>query len=554
VSKVRVLPLGGLGEIGKNMTVVEHDGRIVVVDVGLRFPTPEMVGIDLVLPDFTYLRERAKDIEAIVVTHGHEDHLGALPWVLRELGATQMPPVYGGALTIAMARSKLDEHKLKEVELNEVEDGEELELGPFSLELVHMTHSIPDASAVALGTELGTVLVTGDYKFDQTPVDGPPADVSRLAELGREGVLLLCGDSTNVDRDGFSPSESVVGPHLEETFARCEGRIVVTSFASNIHRVQQVVDAAAALDRKVSLVGRSMRKNVGIGRTLGHIEVPDGMLVGPREINDFPDERVVIISTGSQGEPLSALRRMAYRDHRQVELREGDTVVFSATPIPGNERAVNETIDRLYHIGCDVVTPRDAPVHASGHGYAEEIKLMLNLVKPRYVMPFHGDFKRLRLHAQLAEAVGIAPENTYQGENGLPLEIDERGARFGSPEQSGMIFVDGVEIGEMADVALRDRRMLSADGIFIIVVTIAEQDGRSMADPEVIFRGVPFLDEADELIEEIRSTVEDTIERAAKDRITETDVVQDMLHDDMAKLVYDRLKRRPMVLPVVVEV
>jgi ribonuclease J len=554
VSKVRVLPLGGLGEIGKNMTVVEHDGRIVVVDVGLRFPTPEMVGIDLVLPDFTYLRERAKDIEAIVVTHGHEDHLGALPWVLRELGATQMPPVYGGALTIAMARSKLDEHKLKEVDLNELDDGEELELGPFSLELVHMTHSIPDASAVALGTELGTVLVTGDYKFDQTPVDGPPADVSRLAELGREGVLLLCGDSTNVDRDGFSPSESVVGPHLEEAFARCEGRIVVTSFASNIHRVQQVVDAAAALDRKVSLVGRSMRKNVGIGRTLGHIEVPDGMLVGPREINDFPDERVVIISTGSQGEPLSALRRMAYRDHRQVELREGDTVVFSATPIPGNERAVNETIDRLYHIGCDVVTPRDAPVHASGHGYAEEIKLMLNLVKPRYVMPFHGDFKRLRLHAQLAEAVGIAPENTYQGENGLPLEIDERGARFGSPEQSGMIFVDGVEIGEMADVALRDRRMLSADGIFIIVVTIAEQDGRSMAEPEVIFRGVPFLDEADELIEEIRSTVEDTIERAAKERITETDVVQDMLHDDMAKLVYDRLKRRPMVLPVVVEV
>jgi ribonuclease J len=553
-SKLRVLPLGGLGEIGKNMTVVEQDGRIVIVDVGLRFPTPEMVGIDLVLPDFAYLRERAEDIEAIVITHGHEDHLGALPWVLRDLGDRFNAPVYGGALTMAMARSKLDEHKLRNVELNEIEDGETLELGPFSLELVHMTHSIPDSSAVALGTELGTVLITGDYKFDQTPVDGAPADVSRLAELGREGVLLLCGDSTNVDRDGFSPSESVVGPHLEEVFARCEGRIVVTSFASNIHRVQQVVDAAHALGRKVALVGRSMRKNVGIGRNLGHIEVPEGMLVGPREINDFPDERVVIISTGSQGEPLSALRRMAYRDHRQVELREGDTVVFSATPIPGNERAVNETIDRLYHIGCDVVTPRDAPVHASGHGYAEEIKLMLNLVKPRYVMPFHGDFKRLRLHAQLAEAVGIAPENTYQGENGLPLEIDERGARFGAAEQSGMIFVDGVEIGEMADVALRDRRMLSADGIFIIVVTIAEQDGRSMAEPEVIFRGVPFLDEADELIEEIRSTVEDTIERAAKDRITETDVVQEMLHDDMAKLVYDRLKRRPMVLPVVVEV
>jgi ribonuclease J len=554
VSRVRVLPLGGLGEIGKNMTVVEHDGRIVVVDVGLRFPTPEMVGIDLVLPDFAYLRERAEDIEAIVVTHGHEDHLGALPWVLRELGDQHRPPIYGGPLTIAMARSKLDEHKLKNVELNEVEPGEVLELGPFSMEMIHMTHSIPDASAVALGTELGTVLITGDYKFDQTPVDGPPADVSRLAELGREGVLLLCGDSTNVDRQGFSPSESVVGPHLEEVFARCEGRIVVTSFASNIHRVQQVVDAAAALDRKVALVGRSMRKNVGIGRQLGHIDVPNGLIVGPREINDFPDDRVVIISTGSQGEPLSALRRMAYRDHRQVELREGDTVVFSATPIPGNERAVNETIDRLYHIGCDVITTADAPVHASGHGYAEEIKLMLNLTKPRYVMPFHGDFKRLRLHAQLAQDVGIPAEDTFQGENGLPLDIDERGARFGPPEQAGMIFVDGVEIGDMADVALRDRRMLSADGIFIVVVTIAEQDGHSVADPEVIFRGVPFLDQADELVEEIRATVEDTVERAAKDEIREVDVVQEMLHDDMAKLVYDRLKRRPMVLPVVVEV
>jgi ribonuclease J len=544
-SSLRVLPLGGLGEIGKNMTVVEQDGRIVVVDVGLRFPTPEMVGIDLVLPDFSYLRERAKDIEAIVITHGHEDHLGALPWVLRELGTT--PPVYGGRLTIAMARSKLDEHKLRDSELHEVSPGEAFDLGPFELEMVHMTHSIPDSSAVALGTELGTVLITGDYKFDQTPVDGEPADVSRLAELGREGVLLLCGDSTNVDRPGFSPSESVVGPHLEEVFARCEGRIVVTSFASNIHRVQQVVDAAEALGRKVALVGRSMRKNVGIGRTLGHIEVPDGMLVGPREISDLPDDRVVIISTGSQGEPLSALRRMAYRDHRQVELKGGDTIVFSATPIPGNERAVNETIDRLYHIGCDVITPRDAPVHASGHGYAEEVKLMLNLTKPRYVMPFHGDFKRLRLHAQLAEAVGVDPKDIFQGENGLPLE-------FGKAEQSGMIFVDGVEIGDMADVALRDRRMLSADGIFIVVVTIAEQDGRSVVDPEVIFRGVPFLDQADELLEEIRTTVDTTLARAAKEDIREVDVLQQELHDDLAKLVYDRLKRRPMVLPVVVEV
>jgi ribonuclease J len=553
---LRVLPLGGLGEIGKNMTVVEYDGRIVVVDVGLRFPTPEMVGIDLVLPDFAYLRERAREIEAIVVTHGHEDHLGALPWVLRDLGEHgASPPVYGGPLTLAMARSKLEEHKLKDVELNDVQPGEILELGPFELELVHMTHSIPDASAVALGTDLGKVLITGDYKFDQTPVDGPPADVSRLAELGREGVLLLCGDSTNVDRAGFSPSESVVGPHLQEVFARCEGRIVVTSFASNIHRVQQVMDAAAALARKVVLVGRSMRKNTTIGRALGHIEVPDGLQVGLRELEDFPDEKIVILSTGSQGEPLSALRRMAYRDHPQVQLHEGDTVVFSATPVPGNERAVNETIDRLYHIGCEVVTTREAPVHASGHGYAEEVKLMLNLVKPRYVMPFHGDFKRLRLHAQLAEAVGIAPQDIFQGDNGQPLDFDARGvAQFGPREQAGMVFVDGVEIGDMADVALRDRRMLSADGIFIVVATIAEQDGRSVADPEVIFRGVPFLDEADELVGEIKATVEGSLLRAASDEIREIDLLQQILHDDLAQLVYDRLRRRPMVLPVVVEV
>jgi ribonuclease J len=551
---LRVLPLGGLGEIGKNMTVVEYDGRIVVVDTGLRFPTTDMLGIDLVLPDFTYLRERAEDIEAIVITHGHEDHLGALPWVLRELGDQNAPVVYGGRLTNAMARSKLDEHKLRDAQLEDLESGDEVSLGPFTLELVHMTHSIPDASAVALTTELGTVLLTGDYKFDQTPVDGVPADISRLAELGREGLLLLCGDSTNADRTGFSPSEREVGPHLEEVFARAEGRIIVTSFASNIHRVQQVVDAASALGRKVALVGRSMRKNVNIGRSLGHIEVPDGLLIQPQEVEDWPDHKVVVISTGSQGEPLSALRRMAHNDHRMIKLRRGDTVVFSATPIPGNERAVNETVDRLYHIGCEVITPRDAPVHASGHGYAEELKLMLNLTRPRYVMPIHGDHKRIHLHAQLADAVGIDPDDVFSGENGLPLEINERGARFVEPVQSGMIFVDGVDIGDPADVALRDRRMLSADGIFIVVATVSEQDGKSVAPPEVIFRGVPFIEQADELVEDIRAEVERSLEQAARDGTHEIDLLQQELHDDVAAFVYDRLRRRPMVLPVVVEV
>jgi ribonuclease J len=553
--KLRVLPLGGLGEIGKNMMVLEYDDSIVVVDVGLRFPTAEMLGIDLVLPDFSYLRDRVDDIEAIVITHGHEDHLGALPWVLRDLQKYgELPPVYGSRLTMAMARSKLDEHKLKDVELIDVPTGDEIAAGAFDIELIHMTHSIPDTCAVALTCDVGTVLMTGDYKFDQTPVDGEPADVQRLAELGREGVLLLCGDSTNADRSGFSPSERVVGPHLEEVFSRAEGRIIVTSFASNIHRVQQVIDAAAALDRKVALVGRSMRKNVGIGRSLGHIDVPDGILIQPQEVEDWPDHRVVVISTGSQGEPLSALRRMAHNDHRQIKLRDGDTVVFSATPIPGNERAVNETVDRLYHIGCDVITTADAQIHASGHGYAEELKLMLNLTRPRYVMPVHGDHKRVHLHAQLAEAVGIQPDNIFRGANGLPLEIDERGAKFGDPEQSGMIFVDGVDIGDPADVALRDRRMLSADGIFIVVATISEADGKPVADTEVIFRGVPFVEQAEQLRQEIRDAVERSLTRAKKDGITAVDLLQEELHDDIAAFVYDRLRRRPMVLPVVVEV
>lgn len=551
---VRVLPLGGVGEIGKNMTVVEYDGRIVVIDCGLRFPTAEMMGIDLVLPDFTYLRENVDAIDAIVITHGHEDHLGSLPWVIRDLGEDKIPVVYGGQLTVAMARSKLDEHKLRDVNLEVLPIGDVVEAGPFTLERVHLTHSIPDASGVAIGTPLGTVFFTGDYKFDQTPVIGAPADMSRLAELGREGVLLLCGDSTNADRPGISDSESIVGPHLDRVFGRCDGRIVVTCFASNIHRVQQVVHAAFKHGRKVALVGRSMRKNVNIGRSLGHIDIPEGMLVPPREIDQWADDKIVVISTGSQGEPLSALRRMAYRDHPQVELKEGDTVVFSATPIPGNERAVNETIDRLYHIGCSVVTARDAPIHASGHGYAEEVKMMINLTRPKYVMPVHGDFKRMLIHGELAQAVGVPRENVFRTENGTPLEITAQGAGFGTPVHSGMVFVDGVDIGDVSDVALRDRRMLSADGIFIIVATISEEDGSSVVPPEVIARGVPFLEGNDQFTDDLREAVEDSLDAAAEQQITEVDVLQTHLHDDLAQFIYDRLKRRPMVLPVVVEV
>jgi ribonuclease J len=550
--KLRVLPLGGLGEIGKNMTVVEYDGRIVVVDTGLMFPTAEMLGIDLVLPDFSYLRDRVDDIEAIVLTHGHEDHVGALPYVLREIGYP--PVIYGGLLTVGMVRSKLDEHKLKDAPLKELPAGETVKAGPFELELIHLSHSIPDARGVLLTTELGSMLMTGDYKFDQTPVDGRPADMSRLAELGRDGLMLLCGDSTNADRLGVAPSEASVGPALLETFGSCEGRIIVTSFASNIHRVQQVIDAAEKLDRRVALVGRSMRKNFNIASNLGIASAPSGLFIQPREIEDFPDEKVVVISTGSQGEPLSALRRMANNDHRDVELHSGDTVVFSATPVPGNERAVNETIDRIYKIGASVVTAKDAPIHASGHGWQEELKLMINLTKPQYVLPVHGDHQRLRLHSELAQSVGIPQENIFQGRNGLPLELDESGARFGEEIHAGVIFVDGVDIGEPDDVALRDRREISADGIFIVVATISTDDGSVVADPEVIFRGVAFLDEADGLVEELKDVVEDTLEGAAEANTREVHLIQEDLHDALARLVYERLRRRPMILPVVVEV
>ena len=550
---VRLLPLGGLGEIGKNMTVVEHGGRIVLVDTGLMFPTAEMLGIDLVLPDFSYLRDRADDIEAIVLTHGHEDHVGALPYVLREIG---LPPViYGGPLTIGLVRSKLEEHRIRDAPLEVLEVGERVDAGPFVLELVHMSHSIPHSRAVAIETGLGTVLATGDYKFDQTPVDGVAADVSRLAELGREGVLCLFGDSTNADRPGVAPSESSVGPALLETFSRCEGRIIVTCFASNVHRVQQAIDAAAVLDRRVALVGRSMRKNFNIASNLGIAQAPDGLLIQPKEIEDFPDDKVIAISTGSQGEPLSALRRMAFNDHRDVELHSGDTVVFSATPIPGNERSVNETIDRIFEIGAEVVTAADAPIHASGHGWQEELKLMLNLTKPRYVLPAHGDHRRLRLHADLAEAVGVDPDRIFRGRNGVALEIDRGGAQLRERTNAGMIFVDGVDIGDPDDVALRDRRTLSADGVFIVVVTVSGEDGTSVAEPELIFRGVPFLDDASvELLDELRDVVERSLEVASEEGVTEPVLVQEDLHDDLAKFVYERLKRRPMILPVVVEV
>ncbi len=551
---VHITFLGGLGEIGRNCAALELEGQILLIDCGLMFPDNDMLGVDLVLPDFTWLLERSDDIVGCIATHGHEDHVGALPYVLREIGIP--PAIYGGRLTIGMVRSKLEEHKLRDVPLRDLSPGTIEEAGPFGIEMVHMSHSIPDACAVAIHTDLGPILLTGDYKFDQTPVDGQPADFARLAELGSEGLLCLCGDSTNADRPGVATSESSVGPALLETFSRAEGRIIVTCFASNVHRVQQVVDAAERLGRKVALVGRSMRKNFNIASNLGLASAPDGILIQPREIEDYPDDEVIAISTGSQGEPLSALRRMAHGDHRDVELHSGDTVVFSATPVPGNERSVNETIDRIFEIGARVITAADAPIHASGHGYQEDMKLMLNLTRPKYVMPMHGDYKRLRLHAGLAEAVGIERERIFQSRNGVPLEITAGNARLGDDVGAGMIFVDGLELGEPDDAALRDRRTLSADGVVIVAVTVSFEDSEIAADPEIAFRGVPFGDDEDSerLLEELADAVEEAVEDALDGKAREPALIRKDVHDVVAKLIDKRLRRRPMVLPVVVEV
>ncbi len=417
-----------------------------------------------------------------------------------------------------------------------------------------MTHSIPDAAAVALTTALGTVLFTGDYRFDQTPVDGKPADIGRLVRFGEEGLLLLCGDSTNADREGFALSESDVGPRLLDVFARCEGRIILTSFASNIHRVQQAIDAADALGRRVALMGRSMDRNVAIGRELGHVKIPKGMLVERRAVAKVPDSELVILTTGSQGEPLAALRRMAYGEHAQVRLHAGDTIVFSATPIPGNERAINDTIDRLFQKGCNVVTAKDAPIHTSGHGHREELKLMLNLTRPRYLMPVHGDHKRIRLHAEMAEAVGIPAANTFRGDNGLPLEIDADGARFGERVQAGMVFVDGIDLGDPGDSALRDRAALSSDGVIFLVATVSADEGDTVADPEIHLRGLPAIDDEAAFLAAAAEAVESSLDRAANENVHEVELIEKMLHDDLAKFVYQRLRRRPMILAVVIEV
>src|SRR5437764_962397 len=495
----RIVPLGGLGEVGKNMTVYEADGERIVVDAGLAFPRDEHLGVDLILPDFSYLTESDRPIRAVLLTHGHEDHVGALPYLLRE-GRVQ--EVWATRLTLGLIKSKLDEHGLaRAAELQEADpEGEPVRLGPFTVEFVRVAHSIPDAVAILIDSPGGRILHTGDYKIDHTPVDGLRTDVGRLADLGNRGVDLLLGDSTNAERPGVTGSERLVGEAFRQIIPRREGRVLVASFASNVHRMQQAIDVAVDVGRKVCVVGRSMRKNVNIARNLGYMDVPDGALIRPPELEELPPHEQLILCTGSQGEPLSALTRIAYHDHPAVSVDRGDTVIISAKPVPGNELRVHDAINQLAKSGAEVLHQEIAPVHVSGHACSEEIRTILSLLRPRHVMPIHGEFRMLAAHAQLARDAGVPASAIVLAENGTVVELSREGARIVDEVESGVTFVDGLGVGDVQDVALRDRRRLSDDGVLIIVATLAASDGGAAGPPEGIPRGlrdgsVPLHDE-----------------------------------------------------------
>ena len=550
----RIIPLGGLGEIGKNMTAFEADGSIIVIDAGLAFPRDEHLGVDLVLPDFSYLRERESMIRGVVLTHGHEDHVGSLPYLMREV---HIPVVVATRLTLGLVKSKLDEHGLlREADLREAAPGDEpFNLGPFRIEFIRMAHSIPDAAAVVVETPGGRVVHTGDYKIDHTPVDGQRTDVGKLAEIGNRGVDLLLGDSTNAERPGVTESERVVGEAFRAIFPSRKGRILVASFASNVHRMQQAVDVGVDCGRKVAFVGRSMRKNSNIARNLGYMDVPDDAILRPNELAELPPEQQLILCTGSQGEPMSAMTRIAYNDHQSVSVEAGDTVIISAKPIPGNELRVHDAINRLARSGAEVLHEDNAPVHVSGHGRADELRTILALLRPKAVMPVHGEFRMLAAHAQLARESGIAEENIVLAENGSVVELSERGAHIVDKVEAGMTFVDGLGVGDVHDVALRDRRRLSEDGVLIVVATVAGSNNHAgvlTAPPELIARG--FGEQAEPLLDELRAEAGRVLVQLLGDDITEIKLLQEHLHDALGGVVYDRTGRRPMILPVLVEV
>ena len=542
---LRVIPLGGLGEVGKNMTVYEIGDDRIVVDAGMSFPRDEHLGVDLILPDFGYLHD--KRIRAVVLTHAHEDHVGALPFLMREV---RIEEIWATRLTLGLVKSKLDEHGLlRAAELREADpEGGAIDLGPFRLEFIRMAHSVPDCVGIALETSAGRVFHTGDWKLDHTPVDGLRTDVGRLAELGNRGVDLLLGDSTNAERPGFTRSERVVGEAFRQIIPQRRGRVLVSSFASNIHRMQQAIDVATDTGRKVVVVGRSMRRNMNVARNLGYVNVPEDMLVKPADLDDVPPGEQLILCTGSQGEPLSALTRIAYNDHPAIKVERGDTVIISARPVPGNELRVHDAINRLTKNGAEVLHEENADVHVSGHARAEELRTLLSLIRPKAMMPIHGEFRMQAAHAKLAQEAGVPASSIVIAENGDVVELSSSGVRIADHIEAGVTFVDGMGVGDISDVALRDRRHMSEDGVLIVVTTLADEGASA---PELITRG--FADD-DELLSELRQEANDIVRELLEDDIREIKLIQEHIHDGLGQLVYDRTRRRPMILPVVVEV
>lgn len=549
--KVKIIPLGGVNEIGKNLTVIEYKDDIIVIDCGLKFPDEDMFGIDIVIPDVTYLLKNRERVKGIFLTHGHEDHIGALPYVLKQINV----PVYGTKLTLGIVETKLKEHGLLSVtELIRVNPKDIIKLQSISVEFIKTNHSIADSVAIAIHTPLGAVLHTGDFKIDYTPIDGDIADLGRFAELGRKGVLAMMADSTNVERPGYTMSESTVGETFENIFANAKGRIIVATFASNIHRIQQVLTAASKFEKKVAVSGRSMENIVGVAMELGYLNVEKDILINIDAINKYTSDKIVIITTGSQGEPMSALARMASSEHKKVNISEGDMVIISATPIPGNEKLVSKVINQLFKKGADVIYEALADVHVSGHACQEELKLMHALVKPRFFIPVHGEFRHLKQHAELAIKLGMAPNHIVIADNGDVVEIARDMIRKNGSVTSGQVFVDGLGVGDVGNIVLRDRKHLSQDGILTVVVTIEKESGAVIAGPDIISRGFVYVRESEDLMDEAREMVKNALKDCEEKHITDWATMKSSIKDSLRIFLYEKTKRKPMILPIIMEI
>ena len=550
-SNLKIIPLGGLHEIGKNITVFEYENDIIIVDCGLAFPEDDMLGVDLVIPDISYLEKNKDKIRALIITHGHEDHIGAIPYLLKKINV----PIYATRLTCGLIRNKLEEHKLvKSTKLIEVKQGEIVKAGKFSVEFIRSSHSIPDSVALAIKTPIGTIIHTGDFKIDYTPIDGQIMNLGRLAELGNEGVLALMSDSTNSERKGYTMSEKTVGDVFERLFQGCRKRIVVATFASNVHRVQQIVNCAVRYNRKIAVCGRSMINMINTARELDYIKVPDNVFIDIDMIKNYTDDQLVIITTGSQGETMSALTRMAAGEHRKVQITPNDLIIISANPIPGNEKLVSKVIDDLMQIGAEVIYSSLEDVHVSGHACQEEQRLMLALVKPKYFLPVHGEYRQLKAHAETAEEMGIDKDNIFMLTNGRVLEMNPNEAKFTTSVQSGRILVDGLGVGDVGNIVLRDRQHLSQDGLIIIVMTMDSSTGEIIAGPDVISRGFVYVRESENLMENVKAVIRNEIDKCERNHITDWSTIKSTLRDNLKDYIAQKTKRNPMILPIIMEV